>query len=255
MISTFLMGRFGNQLFQYSLCRLIADINKYDFHIPRIGDASTEGIHIKHFFKNLNLGEDEELSIRRTITENYDIQEYNEGFLSLPDNTKLQGFFQSPKYFDGRESIVKSWFEVDIDEKTKNLLDLYPPNEYCYIHVRGTDYKEHSHWFLDKKYYEDSINFISSKYPNLKFIVITDDKPMCSLWFPKFKILNNDMVTDFKLLFMSNYIIISNSSFSWWAAWLRDKEMTIAPNNWLNHNKPELGFYPKDIKTNTFIYI
>ena len=34
-----------------------------------------------------------------------------------------------------------------------------------------------------------------------------------------------------------------------------EKEKVIAPNNWLNYNKPELGFYPIDIKTDGFIYI
>ena len=35
MISTDLIGRMGNQMFQYSICRLIADQNGYNFHIPK----------------------------------------------------------------------------------------------------------------------------------------------------------------------------------------------------------------------------
>ena len=38
-------------------------------------------------------------------------------------------------------------------------------------------------------------------------------------------------------------------------SWLSNKEISVAPNYWLNHNKPELGFYPIDIKSEKFIYV
>ena len=63
------------------------------------------------------------------------------------------------------------------------------------------------------------------------------------------------MMVDFEILYKSKINIIPNSTFSWWASWLDNKEMVVAPNNWWNYNKPELGFYPVDIKTEEFIYV
>lgn len=50
MISISLKGRLGNQIFQYTICRLVAHINSYNFYIPEVGEPSTEGIHVKNFF-------------------------------------------------------------------------------------------------------------------------------------------------------------------------------------------------------------
>jgi hypothetical protein len=62
-------------------------------------------------------------------------------------------------------------------------------------------------------------------------------------------------MVDFKLMYNSKYCILSNSTFSWWSSWLTEKEISIAPNNWLNYNNPELGFHPIDIKTDKFLYV
>jgi hypothetical protein len=56
MISVKLKGRLGNQIFQYSVCRMVAYKNNFNFYIPEKGEPSTEGIHIKNFFDNLDTG-------------------------------------------------------------------------------------------------------------------------------------------------------------------------------------------------------
>jgi hypothetical protein len=43
----------------------------------------------------------------------------------------------------------------------------------------------------------------------------------------------NDEITDFLLLRHSSVVITSNSSFSWWAAWLNEDARVIAPRHWL----------------------
>jgi len=128
-------------------------------------------------------------------------------------------------------------------------------DKYCYIHLRGTDYKNYTHWFLNSDYYYNSIKYVREQNPDISFLIITDDIEESKKIFPNFDCVSNEMMVDFNLLLNSKFLIISNSSFSWWAAWLKDKEVIVAPNNWINYNKPELGFYPKDIKTNEFYYI
>ena len=254
MITVELNGRMGNQMFQYTVCRIAALKNNFNFHIPSIGQPSTEGIHIKDIFTDLDLGKIDG-SIFRRFNEDHTTQTYNPEIFNLPDNTLLWGFFQTPKYFNGYEDIVRSWFNIPLNEKSKEILERYNPEKYCYIHVRGTDYKNHSHWFLSKDYYQKSIDYVKSVNPEISFLIITDDIDESKNLFPDIDCVSNDMITDFSVLLNSKHIIITNSTFSWWAAWLKNKETIIAPNNWLNHNKPELGFFPVDIKTETFIYL
>jgi predicted glycosyltransferase len=188
--------------------------------------------------------------------ENHTVQNYNPEIFNIYDNTKIWGFYQTDKYFTDNEDDVKSWFNIESDSITESILEKYPIDEYCYIHFRGTDYKE---WdggkrFLPIEYYKTAMNKILET-KKMKFLVITDDIKLASEFFKDTDIISNDMMVDFKLIYYSKYCIITNSTFSWWAAWLSNKVITIAPNNWLNYNNPELGFYPVDIKTNKFQYV
>ena len=254
MISIFLNGRMGNQMFQYAVCRIVAHKNGYNFYIPENGEPSTEGIHIKNIFKNLDLGVFDG-NIKSSFSEDHTIQKFNSNIFNISDYTILWGFYQSPKYFDGNEDLVRSWFNIELNEKAKEILNKYPVDNYCYIHLRGTDYKNHSHWFLDKNYYLKAIDRLKEINPNISFLIITDDMEESKKLFPNIDCISNDIVTDFLVLLNSEHIIISNSTFSWWSAWLKHKKTIIAPNNWLNYNKSELGFLPIDIKTTEFQYI
>jgi len=255
MISVFLNGRLGNQMFQYTICRIIAHINNYKFHIPRVGEPSTEGIKLIDYFPTIDLGEETEYGIKYLFSEDHTIQSFNPRVLNLTDNTKIGGFYQSPNYFEEYKDIVREWFKLENDKLTNEILEKYPVDKYCYIHLRATDYKHHTHWYVDSSYYHNSIQYIKQQNPEMSFLVITDDIEESKKIFPEFDCVSNDMMTDFKVLLNSKSLIISNSTFAWWPAWLTDKKIVIAPNNWLNYNKPELGFYPKDIKTKEFIYL
>lgn len=249
MISVDLVGRIGNQMFQYAICRIVADKNNYDFHIPRKNNQD----HISDIF-NLDLGFDH-FDPSYYYIENEE-QYYDSNIFNIKDGTKIWGYFQTEKYFNDYDTKIKNWFKVDLDEKIKSIINSYPVDEYCYIHFRGTDYQEWNNgkFFLPKSYYDEAINKLSSINDKLKFLVITDDLKLAKSFF-NLDIISNDIITDFKLLYFSKFCIIPNSTFSWWANWLSNKKITIAPNNWLNYNTPNLGFYPADIKTNKFLYI
>jgi hypothetical protein len=253
MLSIVLKGRMGNQMFQYSFCRIIAEKNNYRFYIPHETHISTSGQHIKDFFQDLDLGsKDGEIKYR--IEENSDFQNFNPSYFKVENFTEFTGFFQSPKYFEGYKDSIKNWFITNTSVEVNQFLEKYDINKYCYIHVRGTDYK-YSDWFLPKKYYTDAINEMKRFVPNLSFVILTDDLESSKYMFPDIECFTHeDMMVDFQLLKMSKFNIIPNSTFSWWSCWLGDKEIVVAPNNWLNYNKPKLGFYPQDIKTESFLY-
>ena len=251
MITTDLVGRMGNQMFQYTMCRLIADENGFNFHIPKDGDVSCEGHHLSNFFPNIELG-----VVDGNITNRYyENGGYNPDILNVPNFTKIRGFFQCGDYYDNHHDKIKNWLTIDIDDDTKTILGKYPVDKYCFIHVRGTDYVNSQGWFLPRKYYLDGMSEVKKINNDILFVVITDDIEAAKSILPDLDIISNDMMVDFKLLYLSKYSIISNSSFSWWAGWLSDKEVTIAPNCWINYNRQELGSFPPDIKTNRFKFI
>jgi hypothetical protein len=99
------------------------------------------------------------------------------------------------------------------------------------------------------------MDYIRNIKPDIKFLIVTDDIDESKKLFPDIDCVSHDMITDFSILLNSRYLIITNSTFSWWAAWLKNKDIVVSPNNWLNYNKPELGFFPVDIKTESFIYL
>ena len=257
MIEGKLTGRMGNQMFQYSITRTIAEKNGFNFYIPPYGDpticASTEGHHLSNFFPNMNLGKKDGDVVYRYV-EDHTSQKYDPNIFNLPDFTFVSGFFQTDKYYRDYEDNVKSWFKVEMDSETSSIINRYDIDKYCFIHLRGSDYKNHTHWFLTKDYYQSSMDRINEEY-DVKFVIITDDIEISKEWFPEIDAISNEMMVDFKLIYYSKYCIISNSTFSWWASWLSNKKISIAPNNWLNHNKPEDGFYPVDIKSDKFIYV
>ena len=226
MISVLLSGRLGNQMFQYSVCRVVAEKNNYKFHIPKIGTPSTEGSHLKNFFPKLEMGT-ESVEIRQRFIEDHSIQKFNENIFSIKDFTEICGFYQSPKYFLGFESKIREWFNIQPDEMSKKLLEKYNPSDYCFIHVRGTDYRNHGHWFLEKSYYIKAMDYMKSVKKDISFVIITDDTDQCSEWFPNIQSFKNEMIVDFTLLSASKYLIIPNSTFSWWPAWLNKKMLLL----------------------------
>lgn len=233
----------GNHLFQYCICRIIATKNNYNFFIPYTGKLPS-------FFPNLNFGV-EDGQIKNNFIEDMNNQTFNKSLFEIDDFTHLNGFFQSEKYFEGYESEIKKWFDIEpISSIDDNL---------CIIQIRGGDNRispiaQQLKWVLPKNYYLDGIKKIKELNQSAIFKIITDDPELSSLYFPDIEIITNNTIDDFKILISAKYSIISASTFAWWGRWLSDN-FTVAPNNWLNYNNPHLGYYPQDIKSKKFTYI
>lgn len=233
----------GNHMFQYTICRIVAEINNYNFFIPYPG-------YLKKFFPNLDLGIDDGQIVNNYIDDMMS-QKFNSDIFNLPDFTNLSGYFQSEKYFKNYEKKIFEWFEMtNLPKLDENV---------CLIHLRGGDNRTEAislqlKWLLPVEYYQRAIDKISTYNNKLTFKVVTDDPELSIEYFPNYEIVSKNVVDDFKLLRSCRYSIISPSTFSWWARWLSDGT-TIAPNNWLNYNNPEKGFYPIDIQSKKFIYI
>jgi hypothetical protein len=235
----------GNQMFKYALCRIAASKNGFNFYIQHQEE-------LKSFFPNLDFGIIDG-TIRNTYYETEN-QIFDENVFKLEDFTHLEGYFQSEKYFADFEDEIKSWFKLEMDDETEKILNTYPIDSYCYIHLRGGDYFESFNYVPTREYYNNGLQEIKNDHKDIKFLIITDDIETARKWFPEFPAISNNRLTDFKCLYFSKFRIISASTFSWWACWLGDSGKTYAPNYWLNHSRNKLEFYPYDIKSSKFEY-
>lgn len=140
--------------------------------------------------------------------------------LSAAKQLGIDHYFQDPKWID--DSIL-GLYRVGII-----------PNDYVAIHVRRGDYVGHP-LYVDLSltdYYHKAIK----EFPNAKFMVYSDDIAWCKEYFEDydFEYNEDDELTAFNKMAGSKGIIMANSSYSWWAAYLSDKKV-VAPSQWFSN--------------------
>jgi hypothetical protein len=245
MIEIQLCGRAGNQMFQYAVCRTLAERLGCNFWVNPSGWVGFSLFNVSFGKRDGNttaIYKEGELA-------------YDPRIEQVKDYTTLIGFFQSEKYFDNDKA--RQWFRItpSNDRDAEAIRSKYPPDKYCYINLRGTDVKFISAQKLKLEYYDLAREKMLSIKPDLKFVVITDDVEYGREYFPDYPVMCNRVRTDFILLNRADYVILANSSFSWWAAWLNLNNVVVAPHGWLNVNINKWEFSPKDIKVERFIWV
>lgn len=256
MIHVKIDGRLGNQMFQYAVCRAVAMRRGYNFSFPVRGDEhiiNDEGHHLTDYF-DLDTGV-RDAPILNAYWENWNTLGYDDAIFGVADFTLLIGFFQSERYFEGIEEEVRSWFKPKSETMAGSFLSGRNPEDHCIIHFRGGDYTGKDGWILGKPYFDAAMSAVDAMKPGLGYVVVTDDVPLASTIFEGIECVSNDMMTDFEILRRARHRIISNSTFSWWASWLSGDSLTVAPDRWLNHNRPGFGFFPADIRSRRFLYV
>lgn len=187
-----------------------------------------------------------------------DLKEYKEPrflYQALPDVLKagdwlLRGYYQSEKYFD-RDKTLKLF--APTKERVAYLKSKYGDwlarSNVTGISVRRGDYMWKAQWhpFVGKRYLGDCLAKLSECDD---FIVCSDDIPWCKKWFPKafpkkrFLFVEGESVLDqlyVHTLCKNN--IVSNSSFSWWGAWLNRNptKRVLAPSQWFGFAYERIG--------------
>lgn len=118
---------------------------------------------------------------------------------------------------------------------------------YVGIHVRRGDYVGND-FYVDlfaNGYYERAM----ALFPEEEFIVFSDDIDWCKQQ-EIFKGCafseGNDEIEDMNMLASCKHVIIANSSFSWWAAYLNINPLKkiIAPKDWYTLSSPTDGQKP-----------
>ena len=143
----------------------------------------------------------------------------------------LCGYFQSYKYFLGFEKEIRKHLTQGFlggDDYSK-LLTQFDGSHWVAIHVRRQDYALLGETFglTTERYFVDALKYIESVFPGAKKVVFSDDISEARKLLPncEFYIGKGDLPSSVETLILmskSSAIIGSNSSFSWWAAFLSE---------------------------------
>ena len=248
-------GRLGNQLFQYAACYAIAKNLNVDFVIPLNNETNIkeDGCwdHTNNKWIPYNFRMYEGFNITapqqncpplKTFSEPH--FHYTSEFDSIQDNTSIQGYYQSEKYFlSCKEDILKEFtFKSEILDQALNFITPLKEKEVVAIHIRRGDNIVNPNFpLISMDYIQEAMNQFTDK--EYTFLVISDDIEYCKQVFPEgvhYSEGHSDYI-DMCLMSLSDHNIISNSSFSWWGAYLNSnpEKKVIAPNSWFKN--PEVN--------------
>jgi len=172
----------------------------------------------------------------------------------IPETGKdllIDGYFQSEKYFsDYREEVAKLFvFPEEIKEKVDTKFNSLKNKKKIGIHIRRGDYKIYSttHPVQPVDYYERALKKFSMEQMagDAIFILCTDDLRSVQGEFDLDKlgfVYSNakSELEDLYILSQCDSVVISNSSFAWWGAWMgKKKEKVIAPGVWFGPDGPQ----------------
>ncbi len=267
MIISQLTGGLGNQMFQYAFGFSLARRLKTEFRhrfvsfqgdTPRnleldnltvsakqasLSELSKIGYPPSQFSKIIT-----RIGLEESVVKTETSLSFQKEALNFSDNSYIQGYWQSEKYFIEFENDIRKEFRFKVPSTRKNdeILKEISNNNSVSVHVRRGDYVADAktnaiHGTCDLKYYEKAMALIEKKIKNPVYFFFSDDPEWVKM---NLKSVHKKYYVDWNqgnlsyidMHLMSNckHNIIANSSFSWWGAWLNknpDKNV-IAPKKW-----------------------
>lgn len=264
----------GNQLWVYVVLRALAyrrglsfgvqhpekfkgaDIFDIDFGETMIGGKGPEGGPPISLPDNiLTYLRESQLFDKKT---SLDVSRADKRLLNISDGTKFDGVCQSLKYLAGLETHVVEWLRL----KSSFTSNIKFDENICVIHVRGGDFLN-TMSYLPASYYKNAMKVILNKEPTVQFVAVTDDLKYCKKILPEIKVIGSTpqyivdshraehhvggkVLDDFLLIYYAKYLIISSSTFSFWAAYLSAcSSFVVAPKYWFGFAKSK-GWWSTD---------
>jgi hypothetical protein len=269
MIVVRIMGGIGNQLFQYALYlellsrgfEAAVDISWYENYSGRelslIKDFDLKMRYAEEtFVKKIADIENTYISkIRKHLfrknthyIENYQVFNEKVFLFRKIDNVYLDGYWGAEKYFSGNILKIKElYFPNNKREKYRNLLaEKYGlDRRFIAVHIRRGDYKNNllinPVYLLPDKYFHYAFRQYKERLNNSICVVFSDNiedaKEIMKNYSCYYVDWTSSAIEDFYLMASCDDHIISNSTFSFWAAYLgfNESAMNYYPALWFRH--------------------
>jgi hypothetical protein len=266
MVTVAIFGGLGNQMFQYATgralanrlgCRLQLDTRHYDRNrsfpyglgnfaidaiigtprtLPPTKANKLKYLTWRHLSKHPRFVREQGLSFNRKL-------------LQQRGSIYLQGYWQSERYFADCGDQIRRDFTSDSSwsQTTLETLETIAATPSIAVHVRRGDYASDRktnafHGTCSPHYYQSAVSEIIKRTGQESMVFLfSDDLPwaISNIDFGCRTVAighnNRDSAhEDIALMAACDHQVISNSSFSWWAAWLNPSpsKTVIAPRTW-----------------------
>jgi len=211
-------GRFGNNLFQYAMGRILAE--QYGHGLGSYKGENSVSL----------------LNCQRALQDKYS---WTGPFITLSGNRVeltavpsgsiyLDGTFQRAEYYIQHRDKIKKWFEVP-------EIEFRPKNEDVVLHIRRSDFGyKHNGGMLPLDYYGDILDnnefgqvYITGGCSHFGEKKDIDDQ--VKEYFQKYKPLyiTSDAIKTFRAIQKFKNVVQSMSTFCWWASFLSDEAERI----------------------------
>lgn len=282
MIILKLTGGLGNQMFEYAFARHLAILNNTDlkfdisdFEIDELRDyslgcfsldekfatkeeiellANPQGTRKPRKFKKWNWKKFFHKNKGYKKTHIYDgrLYGFEPSLLKKKGDLYVDGYFQTPRYFNAVAETIKKDFvlKAPLDGKNMELAERIKSSNSISVHIRRADYITIKQFYdvfgvCSVDYYNKCSSAIAKKVESPNFFVFSDEiewaKENLKFDHPvEFISHNNDKPEeDLRLMSLCDHNIVANSTFSWWGAWLNDNKDKIvyAPKKWIANPK------------------
>jgi len=265
MIRVVLLGRTGNNLFQYALGRVLAQKHG----VPLVLDATwfnAEGWReVSHFLKLpirarvVRFGSLASRALRNLtgrhrwqlrgfpfLTEKSGDHSFDARFLEAPADCALFGYFQSWRYFAGMEGGLREelvgLLDAGCGRDARATGERIGDVNSVAVHVRRGDFLNHPEFLVcDESYYRKAMDEMRACLASPRFFIFSDDPAWCRRTFSDGDVEVIDAgqaaanpLHDLRLMSLASHHIIANSSYSWWAAWIGKKpdQRVMLPERW-----------------------
>ena len=187
---------------------------------------------------------------------------FNKEIASLPERSYITGYWQSEKYFQDYEALIREQFtfKPQLSGKNSQYVEQIQNSNAISLHIRRGDYVSNLntnavHGTCTIAYYQKAMAYVEDQTPTPIYYVFSDDvawvKVNLNIAGECYFINHNQRLesfNDMRLMSLCKHHIIANSSFSWWGAWLNSKKdkIVIAPRRWFANGADSTTHVPKD---------
>ena len=252
MLTTWLKGGMGNQMFQYAMG--LAQAKRLGTGL-QLADDWYGGQSYRKYSLCLWRGVIQPV-VRVGASNVWETGlPYNQALIDrIKDGDCLEGYWQTEKYFQEIRQELLAIFQPKqpITPRFSGLIAEISKEgpKSSFLAVRRTDTVGGNYDVPLRDYYLEACRRVAGHTPDPRFFVFSDDPEWCkgNLELPyRMTVVEGSDLTmgehlgreDEDLLAMSlcRHAIIANSSFSWWGAWLSlipdEERVVVAPKRWL----------------------
>lgn len=239
MVSILFKGNLGNNLFQYSIGRIIAEELGYNLRVEGIGGIpgfpkTYDNIGGKEFDSPLEVhGPWQDIDLNGAINNKSD------------RHIRVHGHFEKYDYYKPYKDRIKQW--LVLDEKFTNDYDLDDDTLVVHMRLFGDDYnyKIHSPYYdrciqragcskvlictdqpenpvLDHFKNEYGAEICNQHPPAVDLGIVEDGRTHST---------HTGALRDFRVMLESKKLVMSRSTFSWWAGWLSKADEVYFPDS------------------------